>query len=429
MLTNIQKREKCISCATNLPSDIVHIGSQYPSAIFLDEKNKSQPSINSSSLNLTRCTNKKCNLVQLSSEYKLDYVFDNYPYQSGITATMQDILKDVINDALKVAKLKSESIVLDIGGNDGTMLGLISTPVRARINIDAAKGIDQTLTAPDYQHIHAQFDANVYKKLNLPNPKLITSIAMFYHLDKPLEFCQDIVKIMDADTVWVLQMTYLGTMLEDNIFDNIVHEHVAYYSLFSVEALLKKVGLIIADAKLVKSYGGSLRLFIVKDKEKFPKLHWRKYYSTVQEYEKINLTNSFEALYSFNSRIQLVRKTLKDLIDYIINESGPIWGFGASTKGNMILQFLGINYKQIPYILDNSIKKIGCKTTGSLIPIVDESIYLKKLPKNLLILPYYYTDTFIQIIKRKLKKGEKINLIIPLPYPKILTIQGDKIEK
>ena len=214
-----------------------------------------------------------------------------------------------------------------------------------------------------------------------------------------------------------------------NIFDNIVHEHVAYYSLFSVEALLKKFGLIIADAKLVKSYGGSLRLFIVKNKEKFPKTHWRKYYSTVQEYEKINLTNSFEALYSFNGRIQLIRKTLKDLIDYIINESGPIWGFGASTKGNMILQFLGINHEQIPCILDNSIKKIGCKTTGSLIPIVDESIYLEKLPKNLLILPYYYTDTFIQIIKRKLKKGEKINLIIPLPYPKILTIRGDKIEK
>ncbi len=419
-----KKRTKCISCGTELPEDIVIIGEQYPSAIFLSEKDRDLPGMHASSLNVTRCSNSSCTLIQLSNEYDLQYVFDHYPYESGSTATMKQILQDVVNDAERVVQLKSNDVVLDIGGNDGTMLGLISSPVKARINIDAAAGVKQTLVAPDYHHIHAHFQAEIYKKLGLPNPKLITSVAMFYHLNNPLDFCRNVAEIMDSDSVWMLQMTYVGTMMQDNIFDNIVHEHVAYYSLFSVEALLKRVGLSIAEARVVNSYGGSLRLFIVKDPAKFPKAHWRKEYYSVQNYESNHLTNSFEALYAFNSRIQLLRNSLKDLIEHLSRERGPIWGFGASTKGNMILQFLGIDSNLLPCILDNSSKKIGTKTTGSLVSIVDEATNLSRLPEYLLVLPYYYTDAFVQIIQKKLLVGRKVHLIIPLPYPKFITIYG-----
>jgi NDP-4-keto-2,6-dideoxyhexose 3-C-methyltransferase len=417
-----KKRKTCISCSTELPGDIVNIGKQYPSAIFLSDKDPAPPDLHASSLNVTRCPNSSCSLIQLSYEYDLQYVFDHYPYESGSTATMKQILQDVVDDAGRVVQLKPEDVVLDIGGNDGTLLSLISSPVRARVNIDAAAGVKQTLISPDYQHIRARFQSKTFKDLGLPNPKLITSIAMFYHLNNPLDFCRNIVEIMDSDSVWVLQMTYVGTMLQDNIFDNIVHEHVAYYSLFSVEALLARVGLSIAEARIVKSYGGSLRLFIVKDTAKFHKKHWRKEYPSVQKYEIDHLTNSFEALYAFNSRIQLLRSSLKELIDHISKEQGPIWGFGASTKGNMILQFIGIDYNQLPCILDNSEKKIGTKTTGSLVPIVDEATNLTKLPDYLLVLPYYYKNAFVRIIQKGLPVGKKIQLIIPLPYPSFITI-------
>jgi NDP-4-keto-2,6-dideoxyhexose 3-C-methyltransferase len=420
-----KKRKTCISCGTDLPCDIVEIGDQYPSAIFLSDKDPAPPDLHASSLNVTRCPDSSCSLIQLSYEYNLQYVFDHYPYESGSTATMKQILKDVVDDALTVVDLKPDDVVLDIGGNDGTLLGLISSPVQARINIDAAAGVKQTLISANYKHVHAHFESKTFKSLGLPNPKLITSIAMFYHLNNPLEFCRNVLEIMDSDSVWVLQMTYVGTMLEDNIFDNIVHEHVAYYSLFSVEALLAKVGLSIAEARVVESYGGSLRLFIVKDTEKFPKKHWRKDYPMVQKYEKDHLTNSFEALYAFNSRIQLLRNSLRGLIDHVSKEHGPIWGFGASTKGNMILQFLGIDSNQLPCILDNSEKKIGTKTTGSLVSIVDEATNLSKLPNYLLVLPYYYTNAFVKIISKKLPKGKKVHLIIPLPYPHFITIDGN----
>ena len=167
-----------------------------------------------------------------------------------------------------------------------------------------------------------------------------------------------------------------------------------------------------------------MRLYIVKDHAKFPKAHWRKEYVSIQKYENENLINSFEALYAFNSRVQLLRSSLRDLIEHISNEHGPIWGFGASTKGNMILQFLGINSSLLPCILDNSDKKIGTKTTGSLVSIIDEATNLSKLPEYLLVLPYYYTDAFVRIIRKKLPAGRKVHLIIPLPHPKFITIHG-----
>ena len=123
-----KKRKTCISCGTELPGEIVNIGNQYPSAIFLSEKDPAPPDLHASNLNVTRCTNSSCSLIQLSYEYDLQYVFDHYPYESGSTATMKQILQDVVNDAERVVQLKPDDVVLDIGGNDGTMLGLISSP-------------------------------------------------------------------------------------------------------------------------------------------------------------------------------------------------------------------------------------------------------------------------------------------------------------
>ena len=170
-----KKRINCISCGATLEEDIVIIGDQYPSAIFIPDKNLGARELTASSLNLTRCTNERCRLVQLANEYDLQYVFDHYPYESGSTATMKQILQDVVDDAQKVISLNCDDVVLDIGGNDGTLLGLIRQPLRARVNIDAAAGIVQSVSSPDYLHVHARFDADVYRNLNLPNPRLIFS--------------------------------------------------------------------------------------------------------------------------------------------------------------------------------------------------------------------------------------------------------------
>lgn len=423
-MSAIKRRNHCISCGSNLSEDIVFIGDQFPSAIFLSDDAPPPPELKSSSLNLSRCTNEDCQLIQLSNHYNLQYVFDHYPYESGTTATMKKILQDVVDDAQNVLNLSVDDVVLDIGGNDGTMLGLIKQPVKFRVNIDAAAGVIQTVSDPNYIHLHTQFNAEAYLSLGLPNPKLITSVAMFYHLSDPLAFVKDICRIMDGNSVWVLQMTYVGTMLRDNIIDNIVHEHVAYYSLSSLKYLFSQVGLQIADAKIVESYGGSLRVFIVKDKSAYPDQLWRKEIGHVENFEIENKTNSVETLREFDTRAQLLRSTLKASVNHLASRWGPLWGFGASTKGNMILQFIGVSNKEIPCILDNSIKKIGSKTTGTLIPIVSESEYLKNPPKYLMVLPYYYTNTFVKIIGNNLKQGTQLDLFVPLPFPHYVPVSS-----
>ena len=417
----------CISCGSELSGDIVIIGDQYPSAVFLSETIPAPKDFQASSLNLSRCSNPECSLIQLSNIYNLQYVFDHYPYESGITANMKQILQDLLDDALSVCELGCDDVVLDIGGNDGTLLSLIDSPVRARVNIDAAAGVVQTVSASDYTHIHGHFDAETYLKLGLPSPKLITSVAMFYHLSDPVQFVKDILSIMDDETIWVLQMTYVGTMLRDNIVDNIVHEHVAYYSLHSLEYLLKSVGLHIAEATVVDSYGGSLRVSIVKNPDSYPSEFYRINYPGVVAFERDNYTNTYEELYAFDSRVQLLKHTLKEMVNHISLLHGPLWAFGASTKGNMILQLIDVDVNKIPCILDNSKKKIGTKTTGTLIPIVDEATNLSKIPEYLLVLPYYYKEAFIKIIKRSLKDGQKVTLLIPLPFPHYIIVEsGEK---
>lgn len=419
-----KKRTSCIGCGAPLAGDIVYVGDQYPSAIFLADDRPLPEELATSSLNVTRCTDERCALVQLGHEYDLQYVFDHYPYESGSTATMKGILRNLVDDAQRVAPLGSDDVVLDIGGNDGTMLDLVRTPVRARVNIDAAANVVQAVSATDYRHVHARFSAAVYRSLGLPNPRLITSTAMFYHLNNPLEFCRNVRDIMSDDSVWVLQLTYLGTMLRDNIFDNIVHEHVAYYSLASLEALMARVGLHVAEARLVESYGGSLRVFLVKDPAHFPKAFWRQDYPAIQRFETEHRTNTFDALYAFNSRVQLLHASIGAIVDHLVERQGPLWGFGASTKGNMILQFLGITTDRMACILDNSAKKIGTRTTGSLIPIVDEASNLERVPEYLFVLPYYYTRAFVGIIQKRLRSGSHVHLFIPLPHPHFITVKA-----
>ena len=148
---------------------------------------------------------------------------------------------------------------------------------------------------------------------------------------------------------------------------------------------------------------------------------------SVIRFEASNEVNELHSLDAFNTRAQLLRKILQNQICHLVDLRGPIWAFGASTKGNMILQFLGFNQTQIKCVLDNSMKKIGSMTIGSKIPVEDEAIFLNYVSGYMLILPYYYLDSFIEIIKKKITKWRKIYLIVPLPYPKIITINSNGV--
>jgi len=416
----------CMVCKSELEEDTIIVGNQFPSAIFANKGEDYAQSIDSSSLNLARCSNNSCSLVQLSTDYDLDIVFQNYPYVSGTTATMKSILKDVVEEGLAVSKPKDDDVILDIGGNDGTMLSYIRQEVGHKVNIDAAHGIDSVDVSGNYTKIQGLFNKETYERIGLKKPKLIFSVAMFYHLNNPLDFCNDIASIMDDDSVWVVQMTYLASMLRDNIYDNILHEHKAYYSIFSLEYLLEQCGLHICGAKVVNSYGGSIRVYIKKNKDKITTNNLYSKYIDLKESEEKDSINMKISLILFNERMQLLKTCSYNLIEHIVEKEGKIHAIGASTKGNMICQFTEINNEHIECVLDNNEKKVGKIMTGSNIPIVNEDEWIDNLTKYILVLPYYYFNFFSEMLSKHVKIGESKYLIVLLPFPKLIKIDGAK---
>jgi hypothetical protein len=431
MASITSRRQSCIACGTQLTEELVQIPDQYPSAVFPEKDADYRAYIDPSSLNLSRCSNDACGLVQLAYIYDFDFIYRHYPYRSGSTATMARILSDVVREAETVVGLDSRDVVLDIGGNDATLLSCLSQSVQYRVNIDPSEGIVPVLDGPDYVHLQTKFTAQAYHSLALPPPKLIFSVAMFYQLDDPVGFARQVEQIMANDSVWCIQMTYLGAMLHDNIYDNIVHEHVAYYSLASLKYVLNAAGLIVCGAKVVKSYGGSLRVYVTKKGGDLASCREVANAEAVDAMELKEGTNSSEALIRFNERIGLLRDFTRELLEHIVDKEGRVWGIGASTKGNMICQFIGANSQFVECILDNSAMKVGRYMIGTDIPIVDERAYLENLAQYVLILPYYYTDFFISLMQNHLALERDIYAIVPLPKPHIRKIRAKsgKIER
>jgi len=417
-----QSRE-CISCGWKLNDPDVLIGDQLPSAIFLNIESTELQELRASSLDLCQCSNPECSLVQLKTQINMDIVYKHYPYQSGTTATMRSILSDVVDEALERVQLSPNDVVLDIGGNDGSLLNCISHKLRARVNIDIADGIEQIEMGDDYIYVNSKFSKNEYLKLELPKPRIIFCTAVFYQLQDPKMFCENIREIMDGQSLFIMQMTYLGSMFENNIYDNIVHEHAAYYSLFSLNSLLVSCGLKLVGVRIVQSYGGSMRVYITRDDSKTDCSKFRFDIDEIRRNELSEGVNSATALRKFGAEFKVWQKSARDLIDLQFLKDGPIVGMGASTKGNMMLQALGIDSRVMPFIMDNNRKKIGMKTTGSNIPIVDERS-ITTLPTNILILPYYYRDFFMRKIESEIQAGQKINIIDILPMPNVTELRG-----
>ncbi len=415
----VERRKKCVSCGGPLAEDLVIVGDQFPSAIYPRTEAEARGLV-ASSLNLTQCSSASCGLVQLSHHCDLNLVFQRYPYQSGETATMREILFDVVKSVKSYVSLSEDDVVLDIGGNDGTLLSLIQDPVKAKVNIDVAQGIKSRCEDANYQRIENYFSSDLYSGLGYKSPKLIFSVAMFYHLSDPVAFVSQVAEVMSEESLWCIQMTYLATMLKANVYDNIVHEHVAYYSLRSVDALLERCGLSVVDAAIVPSYAGSIRLFVRKKGAK--SLAKGAGYQSILAEETAAQLQSPEQLVRFNDRIHLLKETTRDLVRHLGEREGPMLALGASTKGNMICQFLGLGPEEILAVLDNSEKKIGTTLLGSRIPVRSEKEDFLSRSSYALVLPYYYLDFFTKLVPKLPSTQSVKNLIVPIPYPRFVSI-------
>jgi NDP-4-keto-2,6-dideoxyhexose 3-C-methyltransferase len=406
-------RTTCRVCGGQL-DPILSLGEQYISNFVTPET----PNGNKAPLDLVLC--RRCTLLQLRHTVPADWMYQNYWYRSGTNQTMRDALADITNTAEYLIDLRAGDTVLDIGCNDGTLLSSYKTKGIRRIGFDPAVNL-----APFSQQVTDQlvidfFSAEAYG-VSSPRPKIVTSVAMFYDLEDPNKFVSDIKQVMHRDGVWVLQMSYLPLMLKQHDFGNICHEHLEYYSLQSLEYLLESHGFMVSDVQMNDVNGGSIRVFIRNngaDDTLFADATYRKLATErvrkmrAQE-AKMGLSEA-AAYLDFATWIKRIRGDVHNFVADQVLSGKIVAVYGASTKGNVMLQYFGLDNSLISFAAERNPDKWGLITTGTRIPMISEEDARAQHPDYFLVLPWHFIEEFREREKAYLFGGGKF--IVPLPH-------------
>lgn len=367
--------------------------------------------------------------AHLTKHVPVNLMFGKYWYRSGTNNSMRKSLKNVVDSILEVTHVK-EGVWLDIASNDGTLLSLIPKSFW-RIGIDPCE--DSFLTEA---RKHGYIVQDYFTKEAYPIPEkadIITSIAMFYDVSKRDKFLEDLKYCLKDDGIWVLQLSYTPLMINQLAFDNICHEHYYYYSLFNLKKVLEKAGFKVMDCTLNEVNGGSFRLFVMKygaNEDKFASQPVRDVCKVrVESLVKWELSQGLDCFNTWNDFYNKIEDLKKEVVTFLRTEKAKgktIWGYGASTKGNTLLQYFGIDYTLLTAIADRSEYKKGTYTVGTCIPITDEEEMRKTQPDYLLILPWHFITEFKERENQYLLKGGKF--IVPCPKLKIIKAEGKEIE-
>ena len=403
---------KCKNCKNRILKKVVEIGKQPLSGFFYSSKmNK----LKKYSLNLYKCS--KCNLVQLNNLVDIKKMYGkHYGYQTSVSKMMILHLKEKIHRLKKINLIHKGSQILDIGSNDASFLKLFGNGYNLNGIDPSAKKFKK-----NYKGMNLTTDFfsrnNVLKKHKDKNIKfdLISSFAIFYDVENPNLFCQDIEKLLDDNGVWICEFSYLPLMLKNLTFDQICHEHIMYYSLTVFEQIVKKNGLKVLDININEINGGSIEVIVAKNKSK-RKQNIKLIKKLKLDEKKIN-HNSYK---NFSTRI----KKIKTDLNSFINKNHPIAGYGASTKGNIVLNYNNLGPGKIEYICDANKKKYGKFTPGSNIKIISKEKMRSLNPKYLLVLIWSFRSEIIKQELEYINKGG--NLIFHLPKFHIINKENYK---
>lgn len=354
-------------------------------------------------------------------------MWGQYWYRSGTNNSMKKDLKNIVDEICSRISLKDDDLWCDIACNDGTLLSFVPPKIK-RLGIDPADDsyYNESLKIADDiiqdYFSYKSFNKSIFSELK---PKVITTIAMFYDLEDPDSFIKDIVKVMDNNGVWVVQISYTPLMLDQMAFDNICHEHYYYHSLSSLKILFERNGMEIIDANLNDVNGGSIRVYVQninRTKETFGTTPLRSVckfrVEALLEMEKIHDISKEEVWIKFEKNIQNLKEEVVNFIKKEKANGKIIAGYGASTKGNTLLQVFGLDNTLIDCIAERSPYKFGLKTIGTNIPILSEEEVRAKNPDYLLVLPWHFINEFVEREKEFLDNGGKF--IVPCPKFEII---------
>jgi len=416
---HLMHRNTCRVCCSSALTKVIDLGEQYLQGSFV-KPGKELPPMRKIPAVLVRCDptrdEKACGLLQMEHSVPPKILYSAYWYRSGTNQTMRDHLKGIADEAAGMVEKKDAS-VLDIGCNDGTLLnsyhkgfikfGIDPSDVAQEIKGDI-KVVQDTFPSEQLEQVarHAKFD-------------IITSIAMFYDLEDPVAFVKNIKQSLAPDGIWIFEMSYMPTMLKMNSYDTICHEHLEYYSLAVIEEILERASMKVVRVGMNDINGGSIRCYATHGENfRFTRKDYAHTLDALRQ-EEFDLELDTDKPYrNFQERINVHREELTSLLKKLKSEGMKIHLYGASTKGNTILQWCGIDRFIIDYAADRNPDKNGARTLGTDIPIIDEAASRAMNPDYYLVLPWHFKKEFLEREKETLNRG--IGMIFPLPTIEVI---------
>ena len=428
MNDKIKLLKKCKICGSKDLKEVFSLKEQFLSPTFVKtNKNNSLAKIKSK-LTLVICDKEKdkknCGLLQLKEITDPDLLYKEYFYRTATNDTIRKDLKELVSQVLKITKPSKEDIIIDIGSNDCTMLNFYEGQYNL-VGFEPAKNIKFIDAGKKIKVINNYFNSKNYTEIfKRKKAKIITSCAMFYDLENPVEFVRDISEILHDDGVWCCQISYLDSMIRYNNFYDICHEHLSYYSIESFEHLIKKLKLKLFYAETNEVNGGSIRLYICKENStKYENEEFTKKIKNLKSKESELKLTELKTYIKFEQTINSLKDKTVNFTNKILKKGKSVLALGASTKGNIILQHFGLTKEKIPFISERNSEKVGLKCLGSDIELISEDRAREINPEAFIVLPWNFKNEIVAREKEYLNKGGKLMFV--MPYPHFVTKNGE----
>ena len=410
----------CRICGSNSLTVCMRFGKQFLAGSFVSTNEGHPLAEVKVPLSLVLC--RSCGMLQLKETVDRTTLVHEYFYRSATNPMMRSALKDVRNDVTSRVDLKRNDVVLDIGANDGTLLSLYPDTYR-RIGVEPAENISWNHLNRSIAIINGFFTEDNLRPVVRDNKcKIITSIAMMDIVPDLNAFTKDVKSLLADDGVWCIQLNYLPSLLETMSFYDVCHEHLYYFSLATLNNLLLRNGLSIFDVSTNDVNGGSLRVFATHSE--YPREITTAFHEQMRTEESLGLL-SIKTYKDFYKRILKLKKTTNAFIQAENSNGNMVIGLGASTKGNVLLQFFGIDSRTLPYISERDPEKVTLRTLGTDIELVSETQARKMKPSAMLVLMWFFKEELIKRERRYLAGGGK--LLFPMPYCHVVTKDGETL--
>lgn len=402
----------CRSCGSENLAPILSLGE-----IYVSDFVESSPRHGKVPLKLVLCED--CNLLQLRHTTNPEMLYRQYWYKSSINESIVRDLQDIASKAERLVDLNRGDIVLDVGANDGTLLRLYETEGLRLVGFEPAINLVEDAKKGTTLIINDFFNYDAFRMaFGGEKAKVLTCIAMFYDLDDPNKFVSDVVKCLDPEGLWIIEMRYLPSMLEQNDVGNVVHEHLEYYSLLSLSKLLGRHDLEVFDVELNQVNGGSFRTYVRHQGGSISPFEGAEERIKRLEAQERELGLQNRKVYDdFAARFHEMRFKLRKFVKQEHERGKIIHVYGASTKGNTLLQFCGLDNTLIEAAAERDHTKVGKRTVGTSIPIITEE-ESRRRADYFLILPWHFLDVFKIREREFLESGGKF--IVPLPEFKVI---------